>query len=405
MRPLPRPRRDGLQLLGFWLIGGALCSAFTFVALRQLLEPQLIEALSDHITQKVVLTEALLDHEPAAKLPPGLQTRLSRPGADLPGLAPGWGGFDRQLQWDLDHHHGLVRRLLRASHPLGPELAGYWVALASRGPGGQQQWLSVPPAYDTLPFFWPLVRTFTIFGGAVVGLLLFLQLRVEQPLRRLLQALPEPQALPEIRPLVPELGVAPVQALARRMNLLIEEHNGRVASRREQLRGLVHDIRSPLSRLLLRHQLLLRQPNLEALAKALPTMESDLAQLRDLADQLSHLASAERSEPELSTFSLDALCARIAKSYAAGAVQLHVPRLLVRLNQELLQRCLINLVDNALEYGEPPVLIRAESLGHRGLAIVQRFCHDHGGELRLMRAPSGGLRACLLLPRALQLEG
>ena len=37
---------------------------------------------------------------------------------------------------------------------------------------------------------------------------------------------------------------------------------------------------------------------------------------------------------------------------------------------------------------------------HRGLglAIVQRFCRDHGGTLVLQPAPSGGLRASLQLP-------
>jgi signal transduction histidine kinase len=122
-------------------------------------------------------------------------------------------------------------------------------------------------------------------------------------------------------------------------------------------------------------------------------------------------------------------------SQPAGVVQLQVPRILVRLDPEGLERALNNLIDNALEHGEAPVVVSARQQGsdlllrvddhgpglptdtlvampgpsrstdrqrqrHRGLglAIVERFCLEHQGRLALLEAPGGGLRAELQLP-------
>jgi two-component system osmolarity sensor histidine kinase EnvZ len=99
-----------------------------------------------------------------------------------------------------------------------------------------------------------------------------------------------------------------------------------------------------------------------------------------------------------------------------------------------LERALCNLIDNALEYGAPPVqisarrqssqlLLHVEDHGtglasptqltmtnppvasdrqrrrHRGLGleIVDRFCRDHGGRLLLQPSRLGGLSATLQL--------
>jgi two-component system osmolarity sensor histidine kinase EnvZ len=441
-RPLRFSGRDWLQLFVFWLLGGAVSFLVAFLALQRLMEPALMQSLTERIIRQVELTEALLRFETARDLPKGVTVRETPRDALLPGSAPLTSRFDRSLQRNLRAQHGIERRLLRDEAPLQHVLGGYWVALAGRPADRSQIWLYVPSSFSSQPFFWPLVRSITFIGGALVGLLLFLQLRVELPLRRLLAALPEPSPHDDSLPLVPEQGLLTVRSLARGINQLIEQHNGRAASRRDLLRGLVHDLRSPLSRLVLRSQLLQQRSEPEDRRQILVGVESDLDQLAALADQLAALASQDDPGVGASCFSLDEICVRIAQSYPPGAVQLQVPRLLVRLNQEMLQRSLINLIDNGLEYGAAPVVIRAQArrsprlellvddhgLGlpdyqaaasgllprsddrqrsrHRGLglAIVQRFCRDHGGTLRLLPAPCGGLRVSLTLPRALQLE-
>ena len=139
---------------------------------------------------------------------------------------------------------------------------------------------------------------------------------------------------------------------------------------------------------------------------------------------------------------LDDLCGRIVGSHPSQLIRLRMPRLLVKLDPDGLERALNNLIDNALEYGAPPVqlsgvrqgnqvLLRVDDHGagiatdtlltmpspsrsndrqrqrHRGLglAIVERFCLDHQGRLALLEAPSGGLRAELRLPVLLRAQG
>lgn len=429
--------RDWQVLIGFWLLGSLLTFVVAFTGFELLLRPALMETISERISRNVVLTEALLARQPDGPLPESvLVVRAAGAGPD--GSLPLASGFDWGLLRDLQEHHQLERRLRRDSEPLVQALGGYWVELrpGSAVPGPARPWLYVPSSFNASPLFWPLVRSTTLIGGGVLGLLLFLQQRLQRPMGRLLAALPQASLFDDALPLVPVRGLAPLQTLARRINRLIEQHNREASERRDLLRGLAHDLRTPLTRLLLRTQKLESGGDPNQLPQQLPGIASDLAQLRSLADQLSDLASQADPGPQLSPFSLDALCARLAQSYPPGALQLAVPHLTVTLNQPLLLRSLTNLVDNALEYGAPPVRIGAQANSrqglrlwvddcgpgladytavadgllprsddrqrqrHRGLglAIVQRCCRDHGGRLVLQPAPSGGLRACLEFP-------
>ena len=425
-------RSDWLQLLGFWLLGSGLCFLVLFPLLRALMHRSLVEAVTERIEARVILSEALLADQPPKRLPGGLDWVPNAAGRLQVVSAPLRTALDFAVQRDLREHHGLDRRLVKAT---ADAQGGYWVELCSQPP----LWLRVPSPYGALPVFWPLVRTLTVAGGGLLGLVLFLRLRVKRPLMRLVAGLRVPSPHGDLLPLVPERGVAPVQELARRINRLIEQHNQNAAERTQLLRGLVHDIRSPLTRLLLRWDQVRACPDPARLRQELPAINADFDQLSGLADQLAALANQDDPGRQVQSLALDGLCARVAQSYPAGAVELAVPRLLVRLDAALLQRSLTNLIDNALEYGRPPVRItarlRRRGLGLElwvddhgdgletydglpgiglprfddrqrqrhsgmGLAIVQRFCRDHGGELRLQPAPSGGLRVCLRLPPA-----
>jgi len=429
--------RDWLALLGFWLLGCGVSVLLLYPLMRIWLQAALVGSVTDRITSSVLLTEALLEERPTSQMPAGLQ--LARQGADQLPLRSGdlRSGFDHLVQQDLRRHHNLDRRLRRVNPQLPESFSGYWVEL--KPTGVPRQWLLVPSGTSSLGYFWPLVRTLSVMAGALFGLIAFLRFRVEGPLHQLLSSMPPPSANDERLPLVAETGVSPMQELARRINRLVETHNSRAAERFHLLRGLAHDIRSPLTRLMLRREQLAAAPSPELVDALLPPINSDLDHLAMLADQLSALASQEDPGQERRSFNLASTCCRVAQSYGGGLVQVRVPQgLLVVLNQELLQRSLINLIDNGLDYGEAPVVISAQrrsaqglwiqvddhghGLGdygeqgarplqraddrqrhhHRGLglAIVRRFCRDHGGELVLTKAPCGGLRARLQLPAA-----
>jgi len=98
------------------------------------------------------------------------------------------------------------------------------------------------------------------------------------------------------------------------------------------------------------------------------------------------------------------------ESHSSRAIQLRVPRLLVEIDPDGLERALNNLIDNALEHGAPPVevsglrqgdsvLLRVDDHGP-GIPTETLRCLDHQGRLALLQAPSGGLRAELRLPAA-----
>ena len=231
--------------------------------------------------------------------------------------------------------------------------------------------------------------------------MLFLRLKVECPLGQLLT-------------LLAEQGIAPIRNLSLHINRL--------------LHGLTHDLGG------LRTEILCERLSGEN-GELSQAMALDLEQLRELTDQLALLGEQELPAERRQPCALDDLCGRIVASHPSRLIKLRLPRLLVNLDPEGLQRALSNLIDNALEYGAPPVelsavrrgsdlLLRVDDHGagipsetllaipgpsrsndrqrqrHRGLglAIVERFCVDHQGRLRLLEAPGGGLRAELQLP-------
>ena len=86
--------------------------------------------------------------------------------------------------------------------------------------------------------------------GCGAGLVLFLQRELLQPLNQLLNALPR-HAQNSV-PLRLHSGIAPLQLLQRRLNALLAEWHNQAAVQQRQCNDLAHDIRAPLTRLVLR---------------------------------------------------------------------------------------------------------------------------------------------------------
>ena len=267
--------------------------------------------------------------------------------------------------------------------------------------------------------------------GLLLGLLVYLRRWVELPLAELVRGLPQ-EAAPRID-LVPEEGFAPLRLLSLRINRLLEQLNSNAVAREALLRGLVHDLRGPLTRLILRVEQLRLESEVEP--GIIQGLQGDIEALRNLSDQLAALSDDEPLENRAVVLALDDLCHRIADTYGHGRIEVRTPRLIVRLDRGSLQRTLNNLIDNALEYGQPPVqisarlarqglLITVEDHGHGmrssellsmvhlpraddrqesqhrglGLSIAQHFCRRHGGVLHLGQSSLGGLAVELHLP-------
>ena len=418
---LPLSSKDVGELLLLWLIFAGFSGLVLFQPLRELLEPHILEESADRIESKVRLAEIALETREPAELPsPPLVVATFRP-ADAHGRLS---AEDQALITVLARDHNIRRTVLVDPPDRGQFLPGYWIRLEVRGRSGSY-WLNSRSALGLSTWFLPAWRTLLLFVGVLLGTLAYLHLRMNDPLKRLLRSMERDRG-PKLE-LMPPQGIRPVRRLIKRINELYEQINTNEQSRRRLLRSLSHDLRSPLTRLQVRIEL--------GEAIDVQSLEADLALLRILADQISILGDAVDADHAPQDFLLDNFCGRMAASYEPGSVQVTVPNWIVHLDQAGLQRSLNNLIDNALEYGLPPVRIGAEldakemvitvddhgeglptnslfalPLQHRsddrgqqrhsglGLQIVDSFCRNAGGRLSLGRAPGGGLRASLRLP-------
>lgn len=439
---LPRARLAGYDwvvLMASLVLGGVAGYLGLLLGMRLLLEPRIVSETALRLSKYTVLVEEVLKQNDRVALPSGVLVRPENKLAELKPSAPG--RFERLVQLAMVREFGVKRRLQRDQPPLQDPWGGHWVQLnLSKDWAGQSLWLYQSERLSNSIWYLPLLRILAIAMGGLGGLVLFLRLKVERPLSRMLNLLGE-QGVAVPLQLLPEEGIAPIRLLSLRINRLLERINNTATARRQLLHGLTHDLGGPHARLMLRTEILCERldgGNGE-IAKA---MAMDLERLRSLTDQLALLGEQELPAERRQACALDDLCGRIVASHPSQLIRLRMPRLLVKLDPDGLERALNNLIDNALEYGAPPVqlsgvrqgnqvLLRVDDHGagiatdtlltmpspsrsndrqrqrHRGLglAIVERFCLDHQGRLALLEAPSGGLRAELRLPVLLRAQG
>ena len=317
---------------------------------------------------------------------------------------------------------------------------------------------------------WRSAGAATVLGLLIAaGLGAFTFLRMTTPLLRLAERMHAYSRLntdPEERPAHGGEVAVLEQAFAR-MTQRIEEQTGReraqMASHRETMAGVAHDLRTPLTALH-GHLEALWQGGEQALARRSQLLQAALTQsdkVRQLSQQLFELAALQSVDevPIRERFRLDELVADsvgkfrlMAATGPAGStaavpdVQLAAASpgaLEVDGDLRLVERALTNLIDNARSHGrgpgpvmvsltvraghaqlvvedqgpglpdelhqrlvrgqsvrEPPLRRATGGLGGLGLAIAQRVAVLHGGSLRPLPAPDGGTRLCMDLPLA-----
>jgi two-component system osmolarity sensor histidine kinase EnvZ len=208
--------------------------------------------------------------------------------------------------------------------------------------------------------------------------------------------------------------------------------------RRTMLMGVSHDLRSPLARIRVAADLLEREPALREL----------LVRNVEHADQIieSFLSYVRTdAEPMGDRVDVAAVVNSAARLLQLPAEQVHVDggvggvgSAVVRGNATLLQRLLVNLLDNASKHGAPPVTLaldrdaktrevvltvadcglgivdpqrmmlpfergdasRGKTGTGLGLALAMRIVQRHGGRLAIDAPPGGGTRVRVWLPAA-----
>ncbi len=270
---------------------------------------------------------------------------------------------------------------------------------------------------------------------AIIVLVVMLVVRqATRPLQQLAQAADSLGQDLDAPPLS-EVGSTEMRTAAQAFNRMRDKIRRLIDERSRALAAVSHDLRTPLTRLRLRSELI----DDERLRNQMSDDIDAMAQMIDATlDYLRGLRENEAVRP----IDINALLGSLAEDSAALGRHIHVEgKALASYPGRLsaLRRAIQNLIDNAFKYGRSP-RIRIEDAPHTlrliveddgpgippealarvtepyyrpdaarasdtggvglGLSIVNDVALLHGGELRLANRPQGGLEATLALPRS-----
>ena len=200
--------------------------------------------------------------------------------------------------------------------------------------------------------------------------------------------------------------------------------------RSEMLSGISHDLRTPLTRLKLQLALLKQQDIAKKMSDDIDEMERMLNEYLDFASEQKH----EKTE----MIDINQIIENIVKKYDDKKINLKLEedkKINIRVNS--IKRCLINLIDNGLAYGEKVDILTKKTMQsiiiiidddgpgipeneHQnvmkpfyridksrsqnksgvglGLSIANDIIRSHGGSISLEKSPLNGLRARISLP-------
>ena len=237
------------------------------------------------------------------------------------------------------------------------------------------------------------------------------------------------------RPPLPETGPLEARRAARAFNTMQGRLSRFIADRTRIFTAMSHDLKTPITRLRLRTELLDDDALRAKFSKDLEDMESMVAQTLDFMRDASASERVQRVD-------FMALLESLQTDYQDTGNAVEIEGRIERSfggRPLALRRCLTNLLDNAIRYGKRATLkaeegahlvtirvldegpgipeqelehafepfFRGESSRSRetggtglGLGIARNIARAHGGDLILKNRPGGGLEAILTLPRA-----
>ena len=301
---------------------------------------------------------------------------------------------------------------------------GHWLTVAGQelqGWSGESAWVLISDY---------LLRVYALRIVAVLLVCLVAVSLCLRPLRRLADAARGLGSNLEQPPLALD-GPEEVRQAAQAFNAMQQRLIAMVNDKAYFLAAVSHDLRTPLTRMRLRLERLPDDEHRQRLRQNITQMDDMIGQVLD------YLRAGEQRN--LQQVDLDRLVARQCADLATAAEPLpvHGKAGNLRVDALLLQRCLQNLLVNALRYAKnisvtleratTGVLIHIDDCGPGiapgllatitdpfvrgdgsrnqasggyglGLSIAQRIATSHGGELMLSNRESGGLRVSILLP-------
>jgi signal transduction histidine kinase len=288
----------------------------------------------------------------------------------------------------------------------------------------------LPQQATNLP--WRLLLTLAILLAAVLVLSYIAVRWVTRPLNVLASAADE-LGRDINRPPLPEGGPMEVSRAARAFNTMQARLIEFLDERTRLLTAMSHDLKTPLTRMRLRTELLENDSLREKFEKDLVEMETMVTQTLEF---MRGLTQREREQPVDVMGLLESLQVDNETMGRTVTIGGRVTRHLLA-EPQLLKRCISNLVDNATVYGQRAEIhveedsrgltirvrdhgpgisdselekvfepfYRLEGSRNRetggtglGLSIARSVARAHGGDVRLHNHEDGGLEAILTLP-------
>lgn len=296
------------------------------------------------------------------------------------------------------------------------------------------QWLNAVNRRMVQPTVWSSTSTWTLLTSIlmVVAATFYISRRLSRPLRDLADSADRLGRGETVPALETERGPEEVRRAAHAFNAMAARIRRFVDDRTRILAAVSHDLRTPITNLRLRVELLeegeTKSRMLETLDELRATVEATLSFTREELGE-------EAVRADLST-----LVESVCDDYADTGRPVHftvADRLPLICRTGSLRRALRNLIDNALAYGTTArVSIRSDGAGAEitiaddgpgipvhdmervfepfvrleasrnrrtggvglGLSIARSVIRGHGGDIRLSNRPGGGLDAIIMIP-------
>jgi signal transduction histidine kinase len=297
-----------------------------------------------------------------------------------------------------------------------------------------QSWITFSVPYRT----WGMTETsrwtlwLLILGICIGASTLVATRRFVGPVRKLASAVREFGANPQAPPLQ-EAGPLELRQVIRTFNEMQAQIRKFVAYRTMMLAAISHDLRTPLTRVRLRGELIEDAEQQQRLFR-------DVDEMQSMVDGALAFFRDDAVAEATTTFDLANVLMTLVNDYADQQVEIPYEgpaRAVYRGRPFALKRAFNNLVENSIKYATPPEIAlrqetrsfvvtvrdrgpgipqdalgsvflpyyRAEKSRNRntggvglGLTVAQAIIQAHGGEIVLQNAAGGGLEARVLLP-------
>ncbi len=300
---------------------------------------------------------------------------------------------------------------------------GVWITVDSIEPARATHWVT------------RMFRNLAIVDGVMVILCFFAVRLVTRPLS-LLASAAEDLGRNIDRPPLPEHGANELVRASRALNVMQDRLKRYVDTRVKVLAAMSHDLKTPITRMRLRAEML---DDAHIKAKFVKDLDELQQMVGSTLDYMRGLAEGGEAMQPIDVSALISSLKEDAEEAGHTVTLSGDARTPVMGRAQALKRCLQNLIDNALAYGrraditlrdeggalniaitddgpgipeadiervfEP--FYRVEGSRNRntggsglGLSIARNIAQSHGGSVRLRNLARGGLEATLRIPRA-----